>query len=49
MRKSVTERLGRKELISEAELFDMAERPAETGVDLNEVVSAIEAELEAQK
>jgi hypothetical protein len=45
LRKSVSKRLGVEGIISEEELFELAERPEETGVDLNQVLPAIEAEL----
>jgi len=44
LRKSVSQRMGLSRIITEEELFDLAERPDETGVDLNVVVKAIEAE-----
>jgi hypothetical protein len=45
LRKSVSKQLGVDGIISEEELFDLAERPEETGVDLNQVLPAIEKEL----
>jgi len=49
IRKSVSKNMGLPEgqLITEEELFDLAENPDETGVDLNMVLPAIQAELEA--
>jgi len=44
LRKSVSQKMGLGRIITEEELFDLAERPDETGVDLNVVVKAIEAE-----
>ena len=44
LRKSVSQRMGMNRIITEEELFDLAERPDETGVDMNVVVKAIEAE-----
>ena len=45
LRKSVSEEAGLDYTISEEQLFEMAERPDETGVDLNVVLDAIESEL----
>ena len=45
LRKSVSEDAGLDYTISEEQLFEMAERPDETGVDLNVVLDAIESEL----
>ena len=45
LRKSVSEDRGLDYTISEEQLFEMAERPDETGVDLNVVLDAIESEL----
>src|SRR3990167_9683366 len=44
LRKSVSQQMGLSRIITEEELFDLAERPDETGVDMNVVVKAIEAE-----
>jgi hypothetical protein len=44
LRKSVSQKMGLGRIITEEELFDLAERPDETGVDMNVVVKAIEAE-----
>lgn len=49
LRKSVSQRMGLDRIISEDELFDLAERPEATGVDLNVVIQAMEAELAAQQ
>ena len=46
LRKSVSQRLGIEGLISEDKLFEMAERPEITGVDMNVVLEAIEAEIQ---
>ena len=49
MRKAVSQRLGIEGLISEDKLFEMAERPEITGVDMNVVLDAIQAELDEQE
>ena|SRR3990167_9085078 len=46
LRKSVSQRLGIEGLISEDRLFEMAEHPEITGVDMNVVLEAIEAEIQ---
>lgn len=49
LRKSVSQRMGLDRIISEDELFGLAERPDQTGVDLNVVIQAMEAELAANQ
>ena len=49
LRKAVSQRLGIEGLISEDKLFEMAERPEITGVDMNVVLDAIQAELDEQE
>ena len=49
LRKSVSEKMGLDRTMSEEELFMLAERPEETGVDLNVVLEAVQAEIDAQE
>ena len=42
LRKSVSQRMGLDHVITEEQLFELAERPEETGVDMNVVVQALE-------
>ena len=48
LRKSVSQRLGYDHVITEEMLFEMGERPEETGVDMNVVVQAMTEAAEAE-
>ena len=47
MRKSISQKLGLDTLISEDYLFELAENPEDSGVDLNVLLPAIQAEIDA--
>ena len=49
LRKSLSERLGLKETMSEEKFFEYAERPDESGVDLNEMLPALAAGAETSE
>ena len=48
LRKSVSQRLGLDHVMTEEQLFDMAENPELTGVDMNVVVQAMEEQAKAE-
>lgn len=49
LRKSASEKMGLDHTMSEAELLDLAKHPDITGIDLNDVLPALQAEIDAEK
>jgi hypothetical protein len=48
LRKSVSQRMGLDHVMTEEQLFELAERPEESGVDMNVVVQALEETARAE-
>ena len=48
LRKSVAQKMGLDRLLTEAELFELAEDPGRTGVDMNVVLESIQAEIDSE-